>query len=501
MLHILVADDMPLQVHMLEDSIHQMRPQDEVVTAQNGEEILKIVGEQSIDLVLSDIRMPCMDGLEMLQRLGRVSPDSKVIFITGYALFEYAQQALRQGAVDFLVKPVEASELKKKLDYWDDRFAKDRQAQRAQESEKLALLMQQWLLTPVEQLPPSSAQALERRLSGGWIAAVYFTEAGGIEQVKQGIGAMLECGIDLGSKPCILSLPAEKHLLFIVAEGSARQQDALTALLLRVAEKYDMRIGLCAYQENLARAGYAACGAARRGLDSAFYDGALVGFEGPQARPGSPELARQDELYRLLLADEQDRARSLEAMLTRIEDQRPSASRLMEATVFSIARCVEKLEPAANYRQIVSDFAARMRRVLFWDEYRTLVGDCLRALAGEAERTIESTGDPIGQCILYLQRNYAQQISLEDMARRYFLTPNYFSALFKKRTNQRFVEYLTQLRLERAAEQLRTTDDYVYTITARCGYLDERYFIRQFQKYYHMSPVAYRRLYRRETPD
>ena len=117
------------------------------------------------------------------------------------------------------------------------------------------------------------------------------------------------------------------------------------------------------------------------------------------------------------------------------------------------------------------------------------------------KRQIESTGDPIGQCILYLQRNYAQQISLEDMARRYFLTPNYFSALFKKRTNQRFVEYLTQLRLERAAEQLRTTDDYVYTITARCGYLDERYFIRQFQKYYHMSPVAYRRLYRRETPD
>lgn len=147
MLHILVADDMPLQVRMLQESIRQMRPQDEVVTAQNGEEVLRILRKQPVDLVLSDIRMPCMDGLELLGHIRRMAPRTKVIFITGYALFEYAQQALRQGAVDFLVKPVEAAELGRKLDEWDERFAREREENSEIERQRLQLTLQRFLCT------------------------------------------------------------------------------------------------------------------------------------------------------------------------------------------------------------------------------------------------------------------------------------------------------------------------------------------------------------------
>ena len=152
MLHILVADDMPLQVRMLQESIRQMRPQDEVVTAQNGEEVLRILRKQPVDLVLSDIRMPCMDGLELLGHIRRMAPRTKVIFITGYALFEYAQQALRQGAVDFLVKPVEAAELGRKLDEWDERFAREREENSEIERQKLQLTLHRFLCTPRDQL-------------------------------------------------------------------------------------------------------------------------------------------------------------------------------------------------------------------------------------------------------------------------------------------------------------------------------------------------------------
>lgn len=498
MLRILVADDMPLQVHMLEDGIRRMRPQDQVVTAQNGEEVLDIVARETVDLVLSDIRMPCMDGLEMLKRIGCVSPRTKVLFITGYALFEYAQQALRQGAVDFLVKPVEAAELKKKLDYWDERLSAEREKDRAIETEKLTHLVQQWLLTPAELLPTQAIRTLSGHLTEGWIAAAYMPKASGEEQLRQGIGAVLECGMALPQKPVFLSLPAERHLLFIVAVAPASKHAQFAEVMAHAAQRYGIRVGLSAYQSELVQAGFSAGCAARRGLDESFYACEPVGCGAPRDAQGNPEVARPDEIYRWLLCDAQDRARSLQSMLQGIRQARPNVSRLMEATVYNVARCAEKLGPEAAYRKTLADFAAGMREALHWDAYCRLLGECLDALAVQAERTIERAGDPVNQCILYLQRHYAQQISLEDMARRYYLTPNYFSALFKKRTNRRFVEYLTQLRLEKAAEQLRSTDDYVYTITARCGYLDERYFIRQFQKHYHMSPMAYRRMYRRE---
>ncbi len=109
--HILIADDMPMQVRMLENHLRSIRPNDVIWTACNGTEALQLVQKKQIDLFLSDIRMPQMDGLALLRQVRRISPGTQVVFITGYALFEYAREALQQGAADFLVKPVDFDEL------------------------------------------------------------------------------------------------------------------------------------------------------------------------------------------------------------------------------------------------------------------------------------------------------------------------------------------------------------------------------------------------------
>lgn len=493
MLHILVADDMPLQVRMLQESIRQMRPQDEVVTAQNGEEVLRILRQRPVDLVLSDIRMPCMDGLELLGHIRRMAPRTKVIFITGYALFEYAQQALRQGAVDFLVKPVEAAELGRKLDEWDERFAREREENSEIERQRLQLTLQRFLCTPRDQLTDEDAAAL-RGLGEGWIAAVQMPEPREAERIARAATAMLSCGVELTGHPYAVTPSAERHMLFLVVQGREAEQAALLTVLGRAAQENGLRIGLSEHRADLLLEGFEACRAARQGVDDAFYAGEPACLCKAARGPCAPDLIRPDELHRLLLCEKPERTRTLEGLFARVAAARPDVTHLLEGSVYNIIRCGEMLGPSAA--PVTAAFAAHMRQARCFADYRTLVSGCMEDLAAGASDALERSGDPISRCILYLQRNYAEQISVEDMARRFYLTPNYFSALFKKRTNQRFVEYLTNLRLEKAAEQLRTTDDYVYAITQRCGYLDERYFIRQFQKHYHMSPVAYRRLHR-----
>ena len=250
MLHILVADDMPLQVRMLQESIRQMRPQDEVVTAQNGEEVLRILRQRPVDLVLSDIRMPCMDGLELLGHIRRMAPRTKVIFITGYALFEYAQQALRQGAVDFLVKPVEAAELGRKLDEWDERFAREREENSEIERQKLQLTLHRFLCTPRDQLTAEDAAAL-RGLGEGWIAAVQMPEPREAERIARAATAMLSCGVELTGHPYAVTPSAERHMLFLVVQGREAEQAALLTVLGRAAQENGLRIGLSEHRADL----------------------------------------------------------------------------------------------------------------------------------------------------------------------------------------------------------------------------------------------------------
>ena len=83
-----------------------------VSTAQNGEEALRIFRQVQPQIVLTDIKMPGMDGIELLQRIKEESPDTEVIMITGYATVEVAREALGKGAFDFIAKPFKPNDLR-----------------------------------------------------------------------------------------------------------------------------------------------------------------------------------------------------------------------------------------------------------------------------------------------------------------------------------------------------------------------------------------------------
>lgn len=83
----------------------------EAVTASNGEEALEIIQKSDIDLLVSDVRMPGMDGVELMQAVGKVSPETLIILMTAFASVETAVQALRSGAADYMLKPLDFDEL------------------------------------------------------------------------------------------------------------------------------------------------------------------------------------------------------------------------------------------------------------------------------------------------------------------------------------------------------------------------------------------------------
>ena len=115
---ILLVDDEPFLRQSLIRRIREMHNDFEVTAqAADGEEALRLLEENSFHLVITDIRMPVMDGIELAGRIHEQYPELVTIILTGYADFRYAQSALRYGVFDYLLKPVNAEDLETALDH------------------------------------------------------------------------------------------------------------------------------------------------------------------------------------------------------------------------------------------------------------------------------------------------------------------------------------------------------------------------------------------------
>ena len=114
---IIIADDEPWTLYRIQNLLKWEEYGFELIgTAGDGLTALELIKEKQPALLLSDIRMPGLDGLELVRELKQHAPNTAVIFVTGFSEFSYAQEALRQGVFDYLVKPVRKEDLEAVLE-------------------------------------------------------------------------------------------------------------------------------------------------------------------------------------------------------------------------------------------------------------------------------------------------------------------------------------------------------------------------------------------------
>ena len=98
-----------------------------------------------------------------------------------------------------------------------------------------------------------------------------------------------------------------------------------------------------------------------------------------------------------------------------------------------------------------------------------------------------------------MQQNFERNIVINELAGRYGMSPNYFSTMFKRETNQSAIAYLTNLRVQKAAWYLENTEESAVDISQRVGYEDSQYFFRVFKKTMGMTPLMYRKEFRKNA--
>ena len=536
MYKILVVDDEPIIrsgiINALSGQEHGFVVAGE---AANGMQALELLPELALDVIITDICMPTVNGLELIETAKSINPDLKVLVISGYDDFEYAQKAVRLGVDDYILKPVQAQHLLEILARvrveLDKRYLFLHDVSQLQKRLTVSLpLLREWFLQGLiagKMTAPEIAEKLtdlDLRLTGPLFGVALLkmknlqsaTAPGagkGMAQtfLMQIAAAIFPAGI--GAVPFFLSEDKLAILFDIASSDRQRVFIALNQNLKRI---------VLAVQNQLNVATYAALGSlydelaavsrsyseAETALQFSFIQekGGLVNYEDINLQTETslawPQELERQLLLQVRLGDGAGAARSAQAFFAYYRAQQGIKPGRVKQSVFEMTLLLQRTvaEAGGNIAgygadaqsdpyQLVQECETLTELEQFLIDFARACCDAIqKARLGKNFSIVEKAKQIIESSL------EQSEFSLDDVAGRLFLSPNYLRSLFKQQVGESFVEYLTRRRMEKARDLLDLDDVTlkVHHIAEMVGYNDQHYFSICFKKYFGLTPTDYR---------
>ncbi len=495
----------------------------------NGRDALEAIETLRPDLVLTDINMPFMNGLELSEQILQRYPYIKIIILTGYDQFEYAQQALRLKIHDFILKPITASETRALLDKVhaemeeEKRRGEDVGRLYSQLNQSLPLLRERFL----ERLAATGAGArnMAERLAYFGIPdlkppyLVTLYDYDGAPRHSDASEQDMELLHFAGFNIIEEIISREGGVVFrtredrIAALIGGQPESLLHELALRTAEEARRHIERYLGYTVTAAIGRAAARphdlpdsykSASAALDYRFQYGknrvlSILDLEGKETAPASVSL----EWSRLLAGTiRTGSAAEIRSLIGPFIAGLKESHAPLDVCYLQIQKVIILLMNTMQEMGIDETRIVSRHRMLFSELYRlgTLdeVGQWLEEIAVGAIETVsdnrsQTMRNQIGQAIAYIEEHYAdERITLQDICRHVLMSTSYFSTVFKQQTGETFVEYLTRIRIGKAKELVCNTPLKLYEIAAKVGYADPNYFSISFKKHTGLTPREYR---------
>jgi two-component system response regulator YesN len=487
--------------------------------ATDGEMALPLLRTAQPDVLITDIKMPFMDGLQLSKIVRERMPWVKIIILSGHDEFEYAQRAISLGVTDYLLKPVTVRKLQSVLQKLSLQLDQERKEQenlkRLQEQiEDNQAMLRERLLFKLVVGSVSPAEAVEKgRLLGldlisrHYLVLILKLELGDrteqydhdeYQQVQEVLMGIAE------KNPDIFVLKRDWGDLILIMKGSTREyleeeRDLLLDEIRKVVAKtrYRLTVGLGASKERIADI--------RQSFQDAFVHlQNLVNASGT----GSNQFLEQKELLKLdkkvvenyLRCGTKDGFEDFFNAYLRALTETALQSTLIKNYIFvdvilATAKLVDELGGEVDkVIPEVNSIETILSNVNSVEQLREQVHKIISI--GLAYRDSHSHGQHahlLRQAKDYIEQHYADSdLSLNEVAARANLSASHFSAVFSQETRQTFKEYLTEIRISKAKELLRMTTLRSADIAYQVGYNDPHYFSSAFKKNTGLSPIEFR---------
>ncbi|NMO97219.1 response regulator transcription factor [Paenibacillus lemnae] len=514
MIEVLIVDDEP----KLREGLKSIVPWSEIGyhiadTAANGMEALEKHKQIHPGLMVVDIRMPGMDGIQLIEAIRETDPDVHLLILSGYADFDYAKRAISQGVDGYLLKPVDEEELENYLYQIRDKILQEQTSDAIQMTSSGG--ERERFIQKLVSAGTADASGLERagQLNLLWdqyqvillyIHGIEGTEAEGDAALKQMLYEKYEQngeGIVFSTRSCLGILqpvpvsgePSRKELLTHLQE--AVQQCGLTAVFAIGAPVRALKELPAAYRS-------------ARELISArfFYEDQLLLYP-DSVRFGSEHTGYSDLAYssgavtdQLYYAIDAGQMETLSALVnaaaeTMMQEQyteekmKGAFVELLTAVYGKLTRHRAELQSRTSEKEYSDHIAAVYRQPNVYALCRHSIS-FLEMLAGQDVR--DSRGQEMKKILDLIDRNYNENLKLESLAAVFNYNSAYLGKMFKNTTGEYFNTYLDKVRMEKAKELLKQGMK-VYHVAEQVGYSNVDYFHSKFKKYVGTSPSNYRK--------
>lgn len=488
MLKVLIVDDEAPIRKWLEYCVNKMEEFTVCATAENGVQGLEQYRKKLPEIVITDIEMPRMSGIEMLKQIREIQPTYAIV-LTSYESFSYVRESLHQGALEYILKTeISQESLTNHLAKAGKIISQSRYRSGDQRAQ---MMLRQCMMS--ENMEEVTQETLRQHgielVSPNIFAADIWSHNG---QSLQFVRTFLEKQVDLYNLR--FASYGYDHLIVV---GNFRREKSLPDLVEQCKQAIRSLPAVIGFSgpvrevERLPEALQHAKACCR------------LHFYNPECRvfwedPVDVQPLQHTESWKIAFSKElyahhfSDALAVKNQVLDTIQKEKPSdlpgvrnlciflATTLLHFTIDedeNLVDRVQQVEQEIQESEEIGELVKIMNRVFSQLELGP---------AGE-----ENYSEPIQDALAYINAHYAEKLTLAEVANKVSFNPEYFSRVFTKEMGINFIAYLNQVRMERAAELLLHTEKKVYEIAEQVGYTSISYFSTAFKKYFGMTPNNY----------
>lgn len=470
MYKVFIADDEEYVVKSLMKNVNWKAYGFEVIASSNdGIDACGDILKLKPHLVFTDIRMPGMNGLELIKKAKAELPGTLFVVISGYAEFAYAQKAMNYGAIGFCLKPFD--------DEIDNLLKKAKTMLDSSNQEELDII------TAIEDQSPGSKLQLAALL-----------RQKGIE-VEKGMAVAVSLGAERicfreSADYLSVKIGSSKYLYFLSCKNQADYGYAIDERRME-----DIKgIGISGI--------FFSMDALEKNIDEAMvqaYQFFITGERGIYHRKDDGQKLTESVM------------KEFEKTMSRMDFE--AVGKLLDTAQTYFKRGNLNIKHAMSIYNVYITFSSHFFEIDRYDEY--IYGfdqlcnvfrnadDMLKSIKEDMHNSVmkhegmakkEIKNEYFKKVIDYVDQNFYKDISVQSLSKEFVINSNYISQLFRKNTNMTFTDYVTRLRIEYSKELLKKTDISIEEIAGKSGYTDYFYFIRVFKKTTGKAPGQFRHM-------
>jgi two-component system response regulator YesN len=500
--------------------------------AENGEDALEKIEILEPDVVLTDIRMPYMDGLALAEKVRQRYPSMKVVIFSGYDDFEYAQRAIKLNVTEYILKPVNVEELtsilKRIKSNLDLEIEEKRNLSRLREKyrKSLPLIREQFFNELVHknikrELIEQKLKEYDVPILGAlkWVLIAIDVEEGDVaepislhseeELIPISVMQIVREKLEGYCRFALFQSASEADMVVIAALDEDNSITGLTDVLGDICKetkrilKVPVTIGighsceelteiLKAYQSAVDALGYKAIA----GTGSTIY---INDMEPVGSGKLEFDSVTEGELISAIKFGPEEKIESSVKKIT--EKMKTAKVHYRQQQVYMIGVLNSIIQMMQQYDLALEDImGGELESIALFDKLKKIeeFSSWLFRIAGKLNHLINQERDMTTRQVIqdakqFIMDHYQNpDLSVEMICRHLHMSPAYFSTVFKKETGQAYIAYLTEVRLNKAVELLNKTDDKTYIIASKVGYQEQNYFSYVFKKKFGVSPTRYR---------